>query len=513
METTTTEPTNETRPDRGAVVVRNVGLGFLSQAWFAALAIATTPYIVTSLGVDLYGIYVLVSAVLGYFTFLDLGIGAALTKYVAEYHARDDLPRVGRLIRTALALFLIFGTMGGLVIAGATTFLVDHVLTLEAQDTDLAKAAFLIGALGFVVNLPGQVFFTVPVALQRFDVVVKRTLVLGTASIAGTVAVLALGYGLIAVLLINLSVTVVTTVLFYTRTRALVPGVSFRPRLHRREVRLLLSFGVLRATQRVSTQIVFQLDRFVVAAFLPIAAVAYYAVPLSLSQRVMKLVGNVGVAVFPAASALAGQQDDRRIAELYLRGMKLTALIGLPTSMIMFVYAHEIMLNWLNAEFEVESSTVLMILAAANLLFAFTTVPAVTLDATGRIRASTAFGLLAAGTNVVLVLTLVPTVGVEGAAWAVFGNAAIQVPLLLWYMHTRTLPMGLSALIRVSLARPLAAAGILMPAMVWARSLATNLAALVVLCVVTALVYFGLTIVLRVYDARDRALLRSFLGR
>jgi O-antigen/teichoic acid export membrane protein len=269
----------------------------------------------------------------------------------------------------------------------------------------------------------------------------------------------------------------------------------------------------VKATQRISGRLVFQLDRLVVGAFAPIAAVAYYAVPLSLSQRVMGLVGNVGTAVFPAASSLAGEGDQGRIEELYLRSMKLTALLALPTSSILFIYAHEIMRYWLSRDFEASSSGVLMILAAANLLFAATTVPALTLDAVGRIRVSTAFGLSAAVANVILVFGLVPTIGFRGAAWAVLANAAVHVPLLLYYVHTRIFSVTVRDLLRLSLGRPFLAAVVLWPAMIWARQYATNLAFVALLCVGTVVAYVGLTVLLGSYDARDRALVRSFARR
>jgi O-antigen/teichoic acid export membrane protein len=498
---------------KGGRVARNVGLNFASQFWFAALAIVTAPYVVKGLGVDLYGLYVIVGVVMGYFSFLDLGLGSALVKYIAEYDAIDDRKAVERFLRTGSGLYLVLGAFGAVVIALLSTFLVDAVLTLPPSEMETAQVAFYFAAIGFMVNLPAQTFSVVPVALQRFEIVVVRTIVFGTIGILSTVAVLALGYGLIAVLAANLVITIVTAVSFYRKTRTLLPGVSFRPRVSRTELQLLLGFGALKAIQRASTQIVFQLDRLVVGAFAPIAAVAYYAVPLSLSQRLTGLVGNVGTAVFPAASALAGQRDDRRAEELYLRAMKLSALITLPMSSIMFVYAHQIMRFWLNAEFELNSSGVLMILAVANLLFSMTTVPAVTLDATGRIRISTTFGVLAAVTNLALVLALVPTIGFQGAAWAVLANAAIYVPLLLFYVHVRVLAISIGQLFRLSIFRPLLAAAILWPAMFWVRQYASSLSMVIFLCVVTLAAYAGTSVVVGALDARDRSLIRSLVRR
>src|SRR5947209_754419 len=102
---TSTIPRAPRQRDRGAVVVRNVGLNFLSQFWFAAISIVSLPYIVHSLGATLFGVYVLVSAILGYFAFLDFGMGDALTKYVAEYDAAGDQGAVSRTLQTGFATY------------------------------------------------------------------------------------------------------------------------------------------------------------------------------------------------------------------------------------------------------------------------------------------------------------------------------------------------------------------------------------------------------------------------
>ena len=314
-----------------------------------------------------------------------------------------------------------------------------------------------------MINLPSQTFGTIPTALQRFDYVIGRTIFFGTLSTVATVAVLAMGYSLTAVFVVNLFITLATALSFYFVARRLLPWMRFRPRIFRFEARTLLTFGALKASQSVAVQLMLYLDRIVVAAVFPIAAVAYYAIPLSLSQRVLRMAWNVGTAVFPAANALVGAGDDRRLNELYLRSMKLTALLACATSAVMFFYSSEIMRFWLGPSFERHSSSILMILAVANLFFAFTTSPGLILEARNRIRVTTIFSWLSAATNAALLAVLVPTIGVEGAAWAVLGNAAVGVPLFLYYAHSRELNVSGRELVRKSLLRPIVGVVVLSP--------------------------------------------------
>ena len=511
------DPNSETaggaRRTRGALVIRNVSLNFVSQIWFTALAIVATPYIVHKLGADLYGLYVLIAAILGYFAFLDLGLGAALTKYIAEYDATGDRAAVTRMLRTAFGMYLVLGGGGALILAVATPWLVEHVFTVPPGDQLTARLGFYLAALGFLINLPSQTFGVVPTALQRFDYVVGRTIFFSTLSIVATVATLAAGYGLTAVFVVNLVISFATAVSFYFVARRLLPWARFRPRLYRRELRTLLTFGGLKASQRLAVQMMIQLDKVVVGAVFPLSTLAYYAIPLSLSQRIMRLSWNVGTAIFPAASALFGNNDERRLNELYLRAMKLTALLGCSTSAIMFFYAHDILRYWIGPAFELHSSSILMILAIANLLFALTTSPGLILEATNRIKVSTVYTWIAAGTNIVFLALLVPTIGVEGAAWAVLANAATQVPLFFYYIHTRVLSVSLRELVTRSFVRPCVSVVIMAPLMIWASGRVENLIELAFVCIATFICYFVVTALLGTYDDRDWTAARTLLRR
>src|SRR3954467_9266586 len=158
------QPTTAPRRTTGAVVVRNVGLSFATRIWFMVLGVAIVPYTVDKLGTDLYGVYLLVSIVLGYFSFLDLGLGAAATKYVAEYDSAGDQDAVTSVVRTALTLYFVLGLIGAAILAVATPWLITHVFSVPKSDEAAAKFAFYCTAVGVLVNFPTQVFALIPTA-------------------------------------------------------------------------------------------------------------------------------------------------------------------------------------------------------------------------------------------------------------------------------------------------------------------------------------------------------------
>ena len=91
---------------------RNVGWNALGQIGIFAINLLTIPYLVRSMGIETYGLYILMHAATSYLLLLALG-GGATVKFTAEFAGAGDgggwavgvrrgLPRLGRAGRAVL---------------------------------------------------------------------------------------------------------------------------------------------------------------------------------------------------------------------------------------------------------------------------------------------------------------------------------------------------------------------------------------------------------------------------
>ncbi len=124
-------------------------------------------------------------------------------------------------------------------------------------------------------------------ALQRFDILVKRNMVLLTSFIAGEVLLLYLGFGLIHLVLLNVFIEVINILIFWHDSKKLLPELSVKPSFHLNTFKTLGNFGIMKFLNQIASQAVFQLDRILIGIFMPITWVTYYVVPVSLSQKLM----------------------------------------------------------------------------------------------------------------------------------------------------------------------------------------------------------------------------------
>jgi O-antigen/teichoic acid export membrane protein len=477
----------------------NAAYSLIAQVYGVVISIISIPILVHGLGLSAFGLYMLSNVLTSYWLFLDLGLTTTLIWAVAKHHARRDKEGLEKIIGTAFTVMTGLGLVAGSALALLVILGIDRFLHLPAAL--VADARFVLGltAVSLASNLSMAVFYCVPQGLQRLDLTAKRNVVLATLSTAGQIAAIQLGGGLRWVVGIGVGVNLLGLVAFMLVTRHLLPGCSIRPRLDRWAVRELAGFSSMKLIGQICTQIVFQLDRVILAAFLPIEALAFYSVPLSIAQRLIFLQSAVGGAFFPAAAAMHHSHEPDRVRELYLHALKLVSIVILPIVVLMALLGHPVLELWLGTAFADRSSDILTLLAIAFGATSIFGVSALAADATGHVRLTSAFAVISAAINLSLTLLLVPRLGAIGAAWALLANMGLQGGFFALLFQYRFLAVRAKDLLN-TLARPALCVLALSALLVGVIAVAPGKVALVTAALVGTALYAALTVRLKVWS-------------
>lgn len=128
-------------------------------AFFVTIAVTffVQPFLVHSLGDESFGVWLLVSSIIGYMALGDLGIGAAVLRYVSRFDGLQDKDGINRVVSTSLAIFGVIG----LLLMGAT-FVLAVVWTrpLGVEEHLARDTRWLLVLLGsqFAIHLPCSVY-------------------------------------------------------------------------------------------------------------------------------------------------------------------------------------------------------------------------------------------------------------------------------------------------------------------------------------------------------------------
>jgi len=381
-----------------------------------ALMLVSAPYLVGRLGLDRYGIWMLVSSFAGTFGIFQIGLGDATIKYVSTYKGRNDREGVSRIISGTLALSGLLGAVCALVLFLAAPFLVHHVFRIEAANYMEAIRAIQIGGLIVWVQGIYQVFSSTLKAWEEYGPPTKISVAMKAATILGAVCLAALGRGVVEILLATAGVIVIATYLQAVATRKTLQLNTVRPKVDRQTWNEILGFGVYSWIQNAAGVAFSQADRLLIAMMLGTASLAYYTLCLQATQQIHGLVAATFSFLFPHISAKheAGNRTGVK------RAFRLAVLVNVGLSLLMtapvILFGGKFLTIWMGPEFAAKATQILVVLAVGFFALSLNVVPHFTLLGLGKVRFLSIANTVGGIASILGAVILIQPFGLMGAA-------------------------------------------------------------------------------------------------
>ncbi|OYU01544.1 MAG: hypothetical protein CFE36_09650 [Sphingomonadaceae bacterium PASS1] len=394
-------------------IFRNSILNLVGSIVPILVSIVTLPLYIEVLGIERYGLMALAWIVLGYFGFLDLGMGRAVAQRVASLSAVDQ-SRSSAATSAGIVLSAAFGFLGGIVILLAFYLfrsiqpLGASVLTEEA----LLLPVWLAIAMPAVIVTP-----TIHGALQGH----KQFKIINLSSVLSTclfqiipliVAIFEkpdLRVVIPAAVAVRVISLLAVTIVAWNR---ILPNGFTRP--NRLEYKSLLIFGGWTAVSAIISPLMVTLDRLLIGAVAGPKVVAFYTVPWQLAERTTMLATSIGSAVFPSFAQMSPAAVDL-LAKRYL--LYLLA-ISTPTMIAAILFLEPALGIWISAEFADQSAPIGQVLLFGFWLNALAVIPFTRLQALGHARLIAICHLIEVIPYVALLWLLLQNWGGIGAAIA-----------------------------------------------------------------------------------------------
>lgn len=446
---------------RAARVFRNIASNWMAIGVNLVLSFFLAPFVVHSLGANLYGIWAVAMQFTGYLYLMDFGVRDSLIRYTAKYQTTGNALALRRILSVALLIYIPVFLCALLVTAGVT-YAFPYVADLGDADVASARTAiFLIGASissTFLFNIYGGLLQ----GLQRFDVANALGVVLGIFRAALVVIVLSSGFGIVGLAWLQLGVTVLGGLLtFFVANRLMTAaGLSLRPswvsgRKLRALLRLVSGYSVYVFINNIGQKLIFASDAIVISLFMPIAAVTYYAIAGNLIEYLRTLVAATAQVFNPLASEYAARHDQQGLGMLMLRSTRLTLIVGLPV-IAAYVMLGDVFIGlWMGPEYAAQAGMVLVILALTQILSCPHNSVASILYGIGKHRNLAFMRIGEAIVNVVLSVALVGPMGIQGVALGTAIPHIIVIGVMLPLYACRLLGVPFWTYVRESLLGPL----------------------------------------------------------
>lgn len=398
---------------------RNIAWNFAAFIWLSLLLVFVTPFMVHRMGLDVFGLWAIITASNAYLAAMDFGLGNALIRFLASENERGDRRALEGYLRSGASLQAIQGGLAAAALWFLAGPLARHWLQVPPSLVGEAVLSLRISSLAVLLGFIGLGYAAVPSALHRFDLLALRTILVMTVQYLLVVLVLTLGGGLLEVVSVYVAGTAGVLVYLVLVSRRLLPRVNIVPGWHPESVRALLRFGRMKFPAQVSVTLIQQLDRIVLGILLPVAQVSFYAVPVRVSLRVGQVAETIASPIYPAvASHLTGGRVDE-LRRQYRYGTRMVAVAAGGALAILGGLAEPILRVWMGPDFAQASAWPLRILLLAYSAGAFFTLPSVAADAA--VHPGIPAGFLVTGSllHAGFIWFAVVRWGIDGAAVAV----------------------------------------------------------------------------------------------
>jgi O-antigen/teichoic acid export membrane protein len=404
------------------------------------VGVAVVPAIVHGLGTVRFGFLSIVWMLIGYFGIFDFGLGRTLTKLVADRLGSGQENEVPSLTGTAVMIVGASGILAGLGVALLAGWIAR--LTLAGSPALIPEATNAI--VWLAVSLPFVLVATVLTGLfeayQRFALISAVRLPLGILILVAPLAVLPLSRDLGVITAVLATLRFLNAVTLGCIALRIIPALRREALRFRRElIAPLLTYGGWLTVSNVVGPVMIYFDRFVIAAMLGSAAIAYYTVPYDVLNRLLLLPQAIQGVLFPNF-ALLRAQNSPRVLFLFTRSSTTNMLLMLPPLLATLWLAREGLGWWVGDAFAQNSTQVAKILVVGVLVNAMARTPFVFVQGVGRAKWTAILHMSELPFYaVVLWLLLRGGIGIEGAAYAWSGRIAVDT-IALYVMTARLEP-------------------------------------------------------------------------
>ena len=390
---------------------------FIKNSWFniigvaipSIVAIPVMGYMARTLELEIFGLFSLALAFLGYSAVFDGGLSRAVIREVSIHRGNSEEIRliVGSAARASVIIGLIVtliivvlsgkltrmlnvsaeifnDTQIGIVILG---FIIPLVI-LSASLMALLEGCEEFGLINIIRSIGLSLVFLIPFLLTFYDQSFKS-----------------MSFGLFFARLIMLFLTYS----LYIRSARFHPTGYSRSTLIR-----LYRFGGWLTISNIISPIMEYVDRFVLANIRGSATIIFYTAPAEMTTRLLSLPGAISRSLFPALSN--NSENDGRA--LLLHAIRYQLILVTCTSAFVIIFASEILEIWLGGEFAVHSRDVLIWLMVGFFFNGLATIPYTHLQASGLARVTAMIHLAEVGPYLVLLVLLTMHLGMIGGAMA-----------------------------------------------------------------------------------------------
>lgn len=427
--------------DRYRRIGRSAIAALASRGVSILTGILVIPLLLSYLGPDRFGLWMVITNFVTFLNFADFGLGVGLQNSLTESHGRDDKVNPRSYVSSALLILSLIFLCFTLVAIYVLPVMPLHKLIKVQSDLAAAEllptsqAFMIIFGFGFITTLTERIanayqegyFGSIWLALGRISAFI------------GVFICVYLGLGLPALIIVYIGTpklfSAIGGILLIRKKPWMTPSLAA---LSKKAIVKMFKIGATGVGAKLAYMLLNTTPLLIISNGLGAAAVVPYAIAQKLLSTSGILLQTLITPFWPAYGEAATRNDWDWVRKNFYRTLQLAAMIQLPIFLVIGTSGQWIIEIWTNDLNAIPTWSLLMACNIWYLIYMWTSVASMLLNGLNRMKGQATFGLLIACS------------GFFAGYWYSFH--ADDVASIIWVMLLAGMvPRGLALLIEVAL--------------------------------------------------------------
>lgn len=390
-----------------------------------------TPFLVKQLGVELYGIYITITAITGFMSIMDLGIAGASVRQFSHYYALKEYRKFNIVYSLSLVIYVFIGLFVFILIyVLLNTGMIPFLFGQYSGNSEIITKALLLSAGTVFFNMVLLVNSNISMALQQNDYYALGKIIITLSQAFLTIIFILLGYSLIGVVFAKLISVLIGITTYVVINKKIISSIKIVFEYDSFLFKDLVSFGFYNSLTQISNGLIGQLDKVIISFFLGPEFVTYYSIPMSAAQRIHSLVATAANVLFPVTSELEANNKMGTLLNLYKKSQNLILLLSSILILPFILFSNDILNIWLGSEFTLEAGRLFVIILISHIVIGSNIPSYFMFNGLNKPKYNAYYSLLTAFIKIITTLILIKSIGINGAAYSLL-ISTITVPIFI----------------------------------------------------------------------------------
>lgn len=330
---------------------RNISFLGLNRIVGLIISFLLFPFIIKHVGKELYGVYLLVLTINGYFGLLDLSFMSATSKFVSEYNGKNDRETINRIINASFSFYSLIGLIMAFTLFMCAIYF-NLFFKIEPSNLIIARKLFIIAGISNLFFWPSSAFRYINQGLNLWHIEAVVNIIIQVCSAIFTIFLLPLGFGIVSLFIVLQFLNIAANIIFYFVIKERMKFKIKFPFLDIGTYRFMFKFSIFLFLSSIINIFIFQAHNLIIGYFLSMSSITLYAVSYNIQNYFRSINSAIGSPPWTVASEMEGRRDYEGQRKLLFKGTRYMSAVFLPIVLITFFFARPFINYWMGPDFD-----------------------------------------------------------------------------------------------------------------------------------------------------------------